>query len=410
MIFSALFLVKGLEEKNYLIEATLHFFKSGALRLLFPYIFALSYIHIIQDDRRREVVFCILCIIFYFAALFYLPPLLALGIGIHFGFSLCLILFIKKNGYGRWSIAITSIGMTLVIRAVIDLYPLVLQEKFSLASAPAWQYSILGVLVGRVLISIPLLISNREQAKDLSVVALMSYFLNPVFLFYFFPISPAEYTSSFRWNSPEKPAITTTALRGWVLIFFSIALTSLLVPFYMRIGLLDAYPFLASIKLALLIIAKVTLTAGLLKICGFEIREPFRGILGARTPMEVWSCWNVYTREWLIKFAYFPAFRMGANFYGAFLWTFFISGVYNGARRWVLPAAGLPLTAANIWLWGLWLSLIIFMYRKFRERVVASKVIAMIPSFMIPTLRWIVILGLIVVPGTLLQIFFPELK
>lgn len=186
--------------------------------------------------------------------------------------------------------------------------------------------------------------------------------------------------------------------QGWKLIALSILIKTLWLLLWKNIELPLIASVLRGIHLAVFLMSKLLFASGLLMICGFAIRPPFVGLLNARTPTDIWTSWNTYGREWQVRFGFFPALRMGANFYGAFLWTFFISGLANGSKFWAISATSFPEMTVALWIYGLWLALLAFIYRNF-NLFIPSRFLALFRKTKPPRLiTWILILILLAIP------------
>lgn len=398
------------EDQATSLKIARFFFRVDIIPWLLPVILGLSYIHLVQDDRLREKIYFFASFIGSFFALIYLPAFLAGGLGIYVLLAVGLSLIIKYGSFKhRWQVVGFSFLMIFVMSIYVRTDPLYLQlinNKYD--RIPSGHLYVFGALLTRILISIPLILHDLPEIKKKSLFALGGYFLNPIFIFNYIPIGPSEYFSSFQQSKLSMNDRRQIIFRGWKLVVFSILLNAALSPFFLYPNLLDSAPYLAFLQVGGLIITQITFSTGLMKVCGFSIREPFKGILASKTPADIWTSWNVYGREWQIKFSFFPALRAGANFYGAFLWSFFVSGVNVSLKSWTLPLIQIPKNAAVLWLTGLWLTLIIFVYRRFQKKTNFFEVLQKFPTRLIQIFQWIAIILILTVPPYLQRIIYAK--
>lgn len=393
-----------------LFRAFLHYFAYGPTALLYPYLFLFSYVHLIADDHRRHLALSVLGLLITFAAFFSSAPLMFLGAALYALFAIGLAGVIKQEKLSKpFGIAGLSILFVLLLRGFVDGYQPYLQERLDWKTPEVWEYVLIGFVAARVMVSIPLLIQDLPRASRMSFSALSGYFLTPVFLFYFLPISPSEFISAYASDSSGARSTQVTVLRGWMLIGLAVLLKAMSYPFLAGSAEAASFASLAFLDIGFRVMSGLLLTTGFIKICGYRIREPFEGLSQVKTPAELWHSFNVYWREWVVNFAFFPALKVVRNFYAALLWAFFISGVRHGLGYWFLSNQEPQRLVVVLWIFGPWLALLIFLYRRFQRWAAGRPALFEGHPTVALAFRWVVTVCLAAVPAFIQTIFFPAL-
>ena len=396
----------GLQQEGFFFPL-FTFFRHDVIAWLYPYLFALSYIHIISSEHLRSLIMFVSCFGICLLGFRETAPLITIGLGLYICFSLMLIGVIKLQTRAiPFKIVRLRCILLLLLRILLEVYAPFFQNTLRWTNAPTWQYFALGYVAARVMMQIPVLIHDLPKLKNLSLAVIGSYLLNPIFFFQYVPISPSDYEDAGRRDLRSGLVINARmVLRGWVLILCAMLFRGATHPSWGLTHDLSTAPLLTFIHTGSMIISRMIFVTGLIKIFGYSIHEPFVGMLKSRTPADAWGKWNYYFQEWTKKFAFYPALQVVPNFYIALLWAFLINGIRHGLMYWFLSIKEVPDNTAKLWIFGPWLCLIIFLYRQFQRTSLFHRSQKLSP-FITLTLRWAGVLFVLSIPRFVLKVFF----
>ncbi|MCM2277009.1 MAG: hypothetical protein NDJ89_02920 [Oligoflexia bacterium] len=383
-------------------RALLYFFRETWLRPIYPFLFLFSYLHLARNAALRERLFLAASVLILLLSLLDRSPLLSLGIACYSGFSLLLILLVKRlRALTGPVIALACIAFVVGLRGLMEIYQPFFEGRLHWPPGTLWQYLVVALLGKRIVELIPVFLSDLPKMRCLSTVSLASYLWNPILMLHHLPVFPSEYAD---WG---RDGDSRTVLKGWRLIGIAVLLKAISFPLW-RNGPVPL-PSMAFLEIGFQILSWASLASGLLMIFGRPIKAPFHDILKSRTPADVLNSWNVYWNEWLMKFAFYPALRIVPNFYVAFLWVFFVSGLRHNLMLWFFGKHEVTVLAAVLWVFGPWLALVIFLQRRLRSAVQRKRWAQAAPAWSVRSVQVAVILLVIAVPAYVQRRWFPEL-
>lgn len=203
--------------------------------------------------------------------------------------------------------------------------------------------------------------SLNKSREKIDSSQLFLYFIFPGFFLRRIAISFEEFSLGL-----SKPIQSDTFLKGWSLLFKSlflfIAFLATASFFSDLLGLIYFELYMAFF----LAYAYLNLSTSIFLIYGIDVRYPCDNFLMTSHPVDFWRRWNVYMRDWLKTFYFFPAIKLFKRVEIAFLVVFFFSGIFHMLPYVVLSQIGSYKQLFKFWIPGIYIAGFSYFYIRYR--------------------------------------------
>lgn len=205
-------------------------------------------------------------------------------------------------------------------------------------------------------------ISQKGSRKGIDFKKLFLYFWFPGFFLRRIAISFEEFSGQL-----SQPTEDRTYFKGWSLLFKSLFLVVLFISTSAYASSVLGLIYFEVYKAIYLAYVYLNVGVSIFLIYGIDVRLPFDNFLLTAHPVDFWRRWNVYMRDWLKTFYFFPSVRLFKRVEIAFLVVFFFSGLFHMLPYIILGYEGFHKQLFKFWVPGLFIAGFSFFYIRYRH-------------------------------------------
>lgn len=204
---------------------------------------------------------------------------------------------------------------------------------------------------------------SQEDRKKNDIYDLFLYLFLPFFFIRRLAISFTEFKAALNATTKSIESIYL----GWATIFRTTFINLLFTMFSSQIIRYSDYALYDLLFALNNIYHYCGLSAGLILTLGLKIREPFDFFAISSHPIDFWKRWNIYMRDWLSYFYFYPSLKLFKRIELALIYTFFFSGVYHMLRFVIIGKEGHFSFFLKFFIPGIVVAIFCFFYIRLRH-------------------------------------------